>query len=498
LTLVEAISTTPSIKERYEELKKVSLQGYETDIHEYKEAFPDLFNWEVDAAFSDHSDNVTRCPRCHWELEEGRCLHCSWEPAHRNHQMFESDSHEDTTTDTEARLSREFIARNLGHRHRREYDMDAFYSADSDGPRPSDDEFIVPDSDIESVSSPDDEDDEEDYEDFVTRSRFNITQNTVSETHEFTEFGSDDDDYSDDNGVQESMLWRPGSDRFQAFHASGHHTGVPETPPPPYSYPAVVVPPVSFQPFHSQSQLPNRAPPRATPRRLRSHEHIHHLNQPYMAAPEEQQSQPHLLPQFQQPPETMLNERQRHELDTLNEAPLGNSLAERMQQRREAAELARRRAQPANRTQRRQPAAGTTASNPVDLSATPRAPRRHRGRRNQPIIIDDEEEPEHEAPADSQQAENPDELEGPEVIRYSAAGYLEHDPSDHRPEVDMYRTQVAYHSRENDVYEPRRIRVFDNDSDEDPPQPQHQQQQQPQATDSDSDDYYGTYDRRFR
>ncbi|KAF5098137.1 hypothetical protein D0Z00_002154 [Geotrichum galactomycetum] len=463
-------------------------------MHDYKEAFPDLFNWEVDAAYSDHSDNVTRCPRCRWELEEGRCLHCSWEPAQRNRQMYDSDSHEDTTTDTEARLAQEFVASDPNNRHRRGYDIDAFYSADSDGPRPSDEEFVVPDSDIESVSDPDDE---EDYDDFVSRSQFNITQNTVSQTHEFTEFGSDDDDdYSDDNSVQESMLWRPGSDRFRVQHASGHHTGVPETPPPPYSYPAVVVPPVSFQPFQSRSQLPNRAAPRATPRRLRSHEQTHHLNQSYTAAFQEQQ------PQFQQPSEPVLNERQRHELDRHFQAFLGNSLAERMQQRRDAAELARRHAQPASRSQRRPPAAGTTASNPVDLSATPRAPRRHRGRRNQPIIIDDEEEPEHEEPANSQQAENPDDLEGPEVIRYSAAGYLEHDPSDHRPEVDMYRTRVAYHTRENGVYEPRRIRVFDNDSDEAPHQPrQNQQQQQSQVTNSNSDsddDYYRTYDLRFR
>lgn len=497
MTLVESISTTPSIKERYEEMKKVSLQGYETDMQEYKEAFPDLFNWEVDAAFSDHSDNVTRCPRCHWELEEGRCLHCSWEPSQRSNQIYDSDSHEDTTTDTEAQLAREFIASNLGHRNRLEYDPDAYYSADSDGPRPSDDEFVVPDSDIESVSDPGDEDDEDDYEDFVSRTRFNITQNTVSQTHEFTEFGSDDDDYdySDNNGVQESMLWRPGSDRFRAQNASGHNTGVPETPPPPYSYPAVVVPPVSFQPFNSLSQLPNRAAPRAAPRRLRSHEPAHHLNLPFMEAPQDQQ--PQQPPQFQQPPEPTLSERQRHELGILNEAPLGNSLAERMQQRREAAELARRRAQPVSQIQRRHPAAGTTANNPVDLSATPRAPRRHRGRRNQPIIIDDEEESGHEAPADTQPTEASDDLEGPEVITYSAAGYLEHDPSDHRPEVDMYRTQVAYHSRENDTYEPRRIRVFDNDSDEDPPQSQRQQQQS-RITGSDSDDYYGTYNRRFR
>lgn len=482
----------------------------------FKEAFPDLFNWEVDAAFSDHSDNVRRCPLCHWELEEGRCLHCFWTPSRQNHQFIESDSHvEDDTTDTEARLAREFIANSHGHRERRylsQNDDDAFYSADSEERRPSDDEFVVPDSEVESIPEPDDE--EEDYSDFVTRTRFDITQNTVAQSHEFTEFGSDDDDHSDDSEPQQSMLWRPGSDRFRAAQSLGHHTGVPETPPPPYPYPEAQIPGLPFEAFRNMYRLANGFDTRASPRRLRSNNQINYPTQSFVAPPQQQQSELRSQAQLQsqsqqqQPSNLVLNERQRHELGTLTEPPIGNSLAERMQQRREAA-VARRRAQPNSRSQRPQPEAGTTANNPVDLSTTPHAPHRHRGRRNQPIIINDEEDESEHNPvstADNHPVEDPDDLEGPEVLTYSAAGYLEHDPSDHRPEVDMYRTQIAYHSRENDVYQPRRIRIFDNDSDEETrpnQQRQNQRQQQRQrirvqSTDSDSDESFRQYTRRPR
>lgn len=446
---MEAVSADPQLKLKYEEQKEAALQGFNHDTA-YHTPFPFLFDEEPQMPLSDHEDQVRRCPRCVWELEGAECSHCGWRRGlgMEISELENTDSDEGEGDDLENEFN-EGVGRVF-----------------EEIPTLSDQEFID-DATQESTES--------DYgEEFDVTG--GIAPYPFVDNSPLFEEESDDDDFMG-NASDEDSAWGvtnmvpAGSSGFpqqygyavrpplalpqdsniaSRLRRMAHN--VPDTPPPAYSTPQ----------FYHSASFPSAAP----------------TNRNRRVAP----SSP------------SLNERQRRDIAMFSGAPPMNSPTHGS--REDAIDLRSpdHNRQPPRRPTRNQrpsttrvtpvpPATATQATRaPTRTTQTTRPPARTR--RQHTIVLSDEsdrETPVPPPPTTTASSQDTRELGGrsrpiqlddelldlPGEITYGTAGYLEHDPNDRRPEVERYRSQVAYHTRGDDaVYRPTARPAFEDSESE--------------------------------
>lgn len=444
---MEAVSSDPQEKLKYEEQKEAALEGFNHDVA-YHTPFPFLFDEEPQMPLSDHEDQVTRCPRCVWELEGGQCSHCGWHRGREISDLDNSDSYEGEGDDLENEFN-EGVERVF-----------------EEIPTLSDEEFID-DATQESTES----DYGGEFDVHGGMAPYPLVDNSP-----FFEEESDDDFMGnasdDDSGWGGANMVPAGSSGF----------------PQPYGY--SVRPPLALPQNDSNiasrvrrmaHNVPNTPPPAySTP------QYYHSASFPSAASTNRNRRAA--------PSSPSLNERQRRDIAMFSGAPSINTPPHGS--REDAIDLRSpdHTMQPSRRLARNQ-RPSTTRLTPVPPATTTqatRAPARTtqatrtpaRTRRQHTIVLSDEsdrETPVPSQPTTTASSQDTRELGGrsrpiqlddelldlPGEITYGTAGYLEHDPNDRRPEVERYRSQVAYHTRGEDaVYRPTARPAFEESESE--------------------------------
>lgn len=436
------MASSPADKEKYQEQRETALEGFNHDMTYHKVLFPFLFdNNDPSLPLSDNSDQVQRCPRCFWELEDGACLHCEWSRSRRHPNEDSENGEEGSDLDMDIAGVRRL--------------------AFEDVPTLSDNEFI--DDSIQ--DSPVSEVDDEEFN--ITGDSVTYPMSSINESYSPSFFDEDSDDQRDydlDSDVEHS--WAQSSyqgtngtvayphpynirppralpSRTRTRDATVSRLGqmnldVPHTPPPAYSSPQV---------YHSTTFLPSSTSTAVESR-------------PISAAPVLNERQRREMGMFSATPTnasstSQVNESGHNRVNFLDSSPLQPTRVTRTP--RSSTSSPQQSAPSANtrsrgRRSRRQAAIvfSDESDEQIQPVPPPAASTSHQsqgaGRRSRPVVLDDEEE------------------DAPEVISYSRSGYLEHDDADTRPEVQLYRNQVAYHTRGGNVVSQPLRPAFDDDS----------------------------------